>query len=75
MIESKNNENIRKIENRVSNEEARAGKTSSMQSVHDGMLLEREVKDNLISVLMIATPVTMLLISSPLLLNHLSMSS
>lgn len=45
-----------------------------MQSRHHGMLLEREVKDNLISVLMIATPVTMLLISSPLLLNHLSMS-
>lgn len=74
MIESKNNENMRTGENRVSNEEARAGKTSSMQSVHGGMLLEREVKDNLISVLMIATPMTMLLISSPLLLNHLSMS-
>lgn len=45
--------------------EARTGETSSMQSTRDGVLLETEVKDNLISVLMLATPVTMLLISSP----------
>lgn len=42
--------------------------------MNDGKLIDREVKDNLASILNIATPVTILLISGFLLLNNPSMS-